>query len=362
MPSLYLLLLRAGFILMPTFLIMTAAVAAEQTATATASTLATVVAQRASVARETAFDAAVEAIDQSTVAAQTNGRVMELFFDVGDYVEKGAVILRLTAVEQRARTEAAEAALAEARARLAEVELTYRRIKEVYDKKLIAKADYDKAAADLSAARARVEAAQAARTQAQEDQGYTLIRAPYPGIVVARLVQVGETVSPGKPLMTGVSLERLRAVVEIPQQHVGPLRKHRKARVILPDGRSLEAAAIRFPPTADPVTHTFSVRVDLPPGEHGVFPGMLVKVAFVSGEEERLLIPGTALLRRGELTGAYVMDDQGHIALRYLRVGTPTADGRVPVLSGLDAGERITTDPVAAAIASKRSQQREDAE
>lgn len=360
MPSLRSFLLRLGFILLPTFPTMTSAVAAEQAA-ATA-TLATVVAQRASVARETAFDGAVEAIDQSTVAAQTSGRVMELFFDVGDYVEKGAVILRLTAVEQRARTGVAEAALAEARARLAEVELTYGRIKEVYDKKLIAKADYDKAVADLSAARARVEAAQAARAQAQEDQGYTVVRAPYPGIVVARLVQVGETVSPGKPLMTGVSLERLRAVVEIPQQHVGPLRKHRKARVILPDGRSLEAAAIRFPPTADPVTHTFGVRVDLPPGEHGVFPGMLVKVAFVSGEEERLLIPDTALLRRGELTGAYVVDDQGQIGLRYLRVGTPTADGHVPILAGLDAGERIASDPVAAAIAYKQSQRREDHE
>ena len=356
-------LMRFGLLLTTLTLLPGATIAASTAAdNPTPAPLNTVVAERAPVARETAFDGTLEAIDQSTVAAQTSGRVTAVLYDVGDYVEKGAVIVRLTGNEQRARTVSAEAALAEARTRLAEVQLTYGRIKEVYDKQLIAKADYDKAAADLSAARARVDAAQAALDQAREDLGYTVVRAPYPGIVVARLVQLGETVSPGQPLMTGVSLEHLRAVVDIPQQHVGPLRKHRKARVILPDGRSVAAEALRFPPTADPQTHTFRVRVDLPSGDYGAFPGTLVKVAFVSGEEERLLIPATALLRRGELTGVYVLDGQGRIELRYLRVGTPTAEDRVPVLAGLDAGERIAADPIAAAIASKQVNRSEDAE
>ncbi|GMV68033.1 MAG: hypothetical protein AMXMBFR76_04720 [Pseudomonadota bacterium] len=356
-------LMRFGLLLTTLTLLPGAAFAAPRAAeTAAGAPLNTFIVERARVARETAFDGTLEAIDQSTVAAQTSGRVIEVLYDVGDHVEKGAIIMRLTGNEQRARTVAAEAALAEVRTRLAEVQLNHGRIKEVYDKKLIAKADYDKADADLSAARARVDAAQAALDQAREDLGYTVVRAPYPGIVVARRVQVGETVGPGQPLMTGVSLERLRAVVDIPQQHVGPLRKHRKARVILPDGRSIAAEALRFPPAADPQTHTFRVRVDLPTDDYGAFPGTLVKVAFVSGEEERLLIPATALLRRGELTGAYVLDERGRITLRYLRAGTPTAEDRVPVLAGLDAGERIAADPIAAAIASKQAGRGKDAE
>ena len=102
--------------------------------------------------------------------------------------------------------------------------------------------------------------------------------------------------------------------------------------------------------------------MDLPTDDYGAFPGTLVKVAFVSGEEERLLIPATALLRRGELTGAYVLDERGRITLRYLRAGTPTAEDRVPVLAGLDAGERIAADPIAAAIASKQAGRGKDAE
>lgn len=331
-------------------------------ATAAAARLATHAVEMSRVARETSFDGAVEAINQSTVSAQTTGRVVELPFDVGDYVEKDAVIVRFTTTEQRARSGGAEAALAEARARLAEAQLTYDRTKDVYEKKLVAKAQFDKAAADLNAARARAAAAQASLAEARESLGYTVIRAPYAGIVVARHVQLGETVAPGKPLMTGLSLEHLRAVVEIPQQHIGPLRRHSKARVILPDGKSIAAAELRIPPGADPSTHSFRVLVSLPPGEHGVFPGTLVKVAFVSGEEERVLIPPESVVRRGEVTGVYVLDAEDRIRLRYLRVGTAAADGRVPVLAGLAVGERIATDPIAAGIVYKKQSMAPDRE
>ena len=319
--------------------------------------LETIVVQPAAVPREMAFDGVVEAINQATVAAQTGGRVVELPYDVGDYVEKDAVIVRITGTEQRARTGAAEATRAEARARLEEAQLAYNRARNVYERGLIAKAQLDKAAADLDAARARVEATQASVAEAREGLGYTVIRAPYAGIVVARHVRLGETVAPGKPLMTGLSLEHLRVAVEIPQQHIGPLRKHRKARVILPDGGYAEAAELRIPPNADPATHTFRVLVTLAPGEHGVFPGTLVKVAFVQGEVTRVAVPEAAMVRRGELVGVYVVGADNTISLRYVRAGTPTGDGRVPVLAGLAGGERIATDPIAAGIAYKQQTQ-----
>ncbi len=319
-----------------------------------AAALETVVLREAQVPREIAFDGVVEAVDQATVAAQTSGRVVELPFDVGDYVEKGAVIARFTGSEQRARTEASDAAVTEARARLAEAQLEFDRIKDVYERKLVAKARFDKAAADLESARARAEAAEAARAEAREGLGYTVIRAPYAGIVVARHVRVGEAVTVGRPIMTGLSLEHLRVIVEIPQRFIEPLRRHRRARVVLPDGRSIEAAQLRIPPGADATTHTFRVLVTLPPGGEAAVPGTLAKVAFVSGAESRLLVPARALVRRGEVTGAYVVDERGRVSLRYVSVGSPTADGSVPVLAGLAGGERVATDPVAAGIAYKQ--------
>ena len=73
----------------------------------------------------------------------------------------------------------------------------------------------------------------------------------------------------------------------------------------------------------------------------------------MSGEEDGLLLPPEAVVRRGELTGAYVVDGAGRISLRYLRLGSPAADGRVPVLAGLLKGEKVATDPIAAGIAYK---------
>ena len=305
------------------------------------------------VPRETFFDGVVEAVNQSTVSAQTSGRVLEMPVDVGDQVEKGALILRFTDTEQKARAAAAESALQEAQARLAETQLEFDRTREIYARKLIAKAQYDRARADLEAARARTAAAQATLEGVQEDLANTVIRAPYAGIVVARHVQIGETVGVGTPLITGVSLEHLRVQVDVPHQHIGMLRKHRQARVLLPDGRSIAAEELRIAPNADPATHTFRVLITVSQGEYGVYPGMLLKVAFVTGAEERLLLPAAALVRRGEIDAAYVVEDDGRIAFRYLRLGTPAADGRVPVLAGLVAGERIAIDPLAALAAYK---------
>lgn len=318
---------------------------------ANAAGLETVIVERAPVARETAFDGIVEALNESTVAAQTSGRVVELPFDVGDYVPKDAVIARLTDSEQRARMEAARGNLAEARAYLTEARLNHVRVRDLQERQLIARAELDRAAATLHSAEARLEAAQAAVNEAEEQLGYTVIRAPYAGTVVERHVQMGETVSPGHTLLTGLSLEHLRVVVEVPQQHIGPLRVHERARVLF-NGSSVEAAALRIPPKADVTTHTFRVLVSLPEGGQRVFPGTLVKVAFVSGETERLLIPAQALVERGEVTGVYVVADD-RVSLRYVRTGTPTAAGDVPILSGLEDGDRIAIDTIAAGIAYK---------
>ena len=316
-------------------------------------TLTTVVVTPTVVASESAFDGVIEAVNQATVAAQTSGRVVELPFDVGDYVKQGEVIVRLTGTEQKAQAGTAAASLSEAEARLAEAKLQYDRVQDLVQRQLVARAQLDKAKADLDAAAARVDAARGALTQAREQAGYTVITAPYSGIVVKRNVEVGETVTVGRALMTGLSLEHLRAVVEIPQQHIGPLRQHRKARVMLPGGRTVPAAELRIPPSADPDTHTFRVLVTLPEGDYGVFPGSLVKVAFVSGEARALLVPPGAIVNRGEVTGAYVVGPDARIAFRYVRTGTPAVDGRIPVLAGLADGDRVATDPIAAAIAYK---------
>lgn len=307
----------------------------------------------ASVARELRFDGVIEAVNQATVAAQTSGRVIELPFDVGEYVKQGDVIVRITATEQKARARGAEANLRAANAQLAETQKQFARVKDLVDRKLMAQADLDRARAALDSAAAQANAAREGLTQAQTQADYTEIRAPYSGLVVKRLVDVGETVGVGTPLMSGLSLEHLRAVVDVPQQHIAAVRTYLRARVILPDGQSVASTMIRVPPSADASSHTFRLLVTLPEGAFigeggGVFPGTLVKVAFIAGEEQRLLLPPQSLVQRAELSAAYVVGSDGRPSLRYIRAGAPAVDGRIPVLSGLTPGEKVALDPLAA--------------
>ncbi|RYD90975.1 MAG: efflux RND transporter periplasmic adaptor subunit, partial [Sphingobacteriales bacterium] len=180
------------------------------------------------------------------------------------------------------------------------------------------------------------------------------IYAPYAGIVVSRHIKVGEAVAPGTPLLTGLSLEQLRAQVDIPQQHIGPLRAYKQARVLLADGKVLETRDMRIPPSADGQTHSFKVLVNLPNGDHALFPGTLVKIAFVTGATEGLLVPAGAVAQRGEVNGVYVLADK-RIDFRLVRLGSLTTDNRYPILAGLNAGDEIALDPIAAAQAYKQT-------
>lgn len=295
---------------------------------------------------ERQLDGKIEAVNQGTVAAQTSGRVTEILYDVNDFVPAGAVIVRIRATEQKAGLAQAQAALREATARETEARQRYDRVAAMYENKLVAKAALDEVSANRDATKAHLAAAQAALQRAQEGLAYTEIRAPYAGIVTRRDVQVGETVAPGTPLMSGLSLRFLRVAVDVPQSIVGQVRQIRKAAVYV-DGRRVEATKLTVFPEAAAASSTFRARLELPENATDLYPGMFVKVAFVIGESERLLVPAAAVVERGDVTALYVIGPDGIVSLRQIRPGH-RFDGHVEILAGLSAGERIATDPLAA--------------
>lgn len=297
--------------------------------------------------RERHWDGVVEAVSQATLSAQTAGRVLELPFDVNDYVEAGQVVVRFTDVEQVSAQRRAEAALNAARADLAEAEADFRRTEELVGRQLLARAALDQARARRDAARAALESARAGLSEAGEQVDYTVIRAPYSGILTERHVDVGEAVQPGQPLVSGLSLNRLRVKVDVPQSDVAAIREHLQAAVLLPGGRRLQADQVIVFPYADPRTHSFQVRVELPEAETGLQPGMTVKTTFKLGEQRRVMVPVSALVRRSEVTAVYVVGEDNRVSLRQVRLGHQV-DDRVEVIAGLAEGERIAADPLAA--------------
>lgn len=300
------------------------------------------------------LDGRIEAVNRATVSAQTSGRIVELPYDVDDYVPAGAVIVRFRDTEQQAGVSQAEAALEEAVARNVQAQKDLDRIAGLREQAVVSQAEFDRAEAAAEAAAARLESARAALESAREQLEYTRVRAPYAGIVTARHVELGELARPGQPLMSGLSLEKLRMVVDVPQSLVGPVRDGARLTVLTPQGRELDAEISSIFPFADEATHSFRLRAELPELEGArLFPGMLVRAVFVTGEREALLLPAEAVARRGEVTAAYVQGQDGELQFRQLRSGREH-DGKIEILAGIAAGEKVALDPVAAAAVMKQ--------
>ncbi len=304
--------------------------------------------------RERVWDGRIEAVNQATVSAQTSGRVAELPFDVNDFVDAGEVVMRFTDTEQRAALARAEAALRESQARLEEAEQEFARASAMIENATISRARFDQTKANRDSARARIAAARSDVATAKEQLEYTVVRAPYAGIVAKRHVELGELVSPGQPLMSGLSLQSLRVNVDVPQSTFTAVREIGKAFVYVDDER-IPGEKLTFSPVADAAANTFRVRVDLPEGSATLHPGMIVKVGFVVGETRRLLIPARAVVRRSELSAAYVVGDDA-VMLRQLRLGRRYGDS-IEVLAGIEEGEVVALDPVQAGIYVKEQQE-----
>lgn len=300
------------------------------------------------IPREFRLDGVVEAVSQSTVSAQTPGQVEEVRFDVDDLVEKGTIIVRLKDTEQQARLAQSEADLKAASARFQEAADEYNRIKGVFEKKLVSQAAMDKASTDLKATRARRDAAEAQLQQAREQLEYTRVRAPYSGIVTHRYIEVGEIATPGQKLMSGIALEKLRVNVDVPQSLIPAIRKLGKARVKQPGNGYVAASKLTIFPYAHHGSNTFKVRLELPEGVENMFPGMFVKTAFLLGKQQQLVLPTQSIVHRSEVTGVYVQAADGRISLRHIRAGHELDDETIVVLAGLEAGEQVALNPIAA--------------
>ena len=303
------------------------------------------------VAQTYSADGVVEATRQSTVSAQISGRVREIYFDVGDSVKKGQVILRIDQQEAAQALAGSQAQVMQAQAAMHNAKSNYERARQMFAQKYISQAAMDRAEADYKVALAQAAASQAGESRAAVAQGYTAVVAPYGGMVAARLVQIGEMVTVGQPLMTGFDPSRMRVIVNVPQDKLKDIGARPDVAIEFPAIQlRVPAASVTVKPLADARTHTTQVRIDLPANQTGVYPGMFVRAHFVVGKARKMLIPSSAVVRRSEVSAVYVVGDKDRVTLRQIRLGEAVGQNEIEVLAGLNAGERVALDPIKAGM------------
>lgn len=307
------------------------------------------------------FDAIIEAVHRSTISSRISAEVIELNFDVNDVVPKDALIMRFRDEEFQARIAQIKASLLadkaqrhEAIARQKEAASEAKRVRSLFKRKLLAQAALDSATANLSAANARVQAvqAQSKSRQAQLDEAkvqlsYTKIIAPYSGVVTERLIELGEMASPGQHLMTGVSLDHLRAVIDVPQYLLEAIKSAKTPTLVLDDGREIIGEKVTVIPQANVQSHSFSIRVNLPKGTENIYPGLFSKLQFVVGDEQIRVVPQSTIVQRSEVSGVYVQTSD-KLMFRQIRLGRKLAGEQREVLAGLSVGEQVVLEPMEA--------------
>lgn len=318
--------------------------------------LAVVKAEYREVAQTYSVEGVMEAVRQSTVSAQISGRVKEVNFDVGDTVKKGQVILRIDERETEQALVGSQAQVMQAQAALTQAKASYERSLQLFEQKYISQSGLDKAKADFDMAKAQAAASEAGESQQALARGYASVIAPFSGVVASRLVEVGEMMTIGKPMMVGFDPSQLRVVVNVPQYKLADIGTHPKVSVELTSvKRWVKAAAVSVQPSADSRTHSTQVRITMPAHEKGIYPGMFVRAHFAVGKANKLLIPANSVVRRSEVVGVYVVDEKGDARLRQIRLGETTEDNEVEVLVGLNPGENVALDPIKAGMAVSQS-------
>ena len=294
-----------------------------------------------------------------------------------DNRDAGAQLLKADAGLRQAQEGLAEAeqainaaksaqAAAEANKRLADS--TYARYQALFERKSVSPQEFDEAkakremaeaearrtvdtlkmlAAKRQQALAQIDQARAEVANAQVFVSYARIVSPISGVVVAKHTEVGSTATPGAPLLTIEDGSRYRLEVAVEESQLGKIRVGQRARLRIDalGADDLEGAVSEITPVADPMSRSYTVKIDLP-ARQSARSGLYGVARFASGQKEAILIPQKAVTQRGQLAGVFVVDDAGVARMRLIKTGKSYGES-VEALSGLSAGERVVVDGVA---------------
>jgi len=272
--------------------------------------------------------APVEAHEEAEVVAKVGGEVRQLFVEEGDLVKAGQIMARLDG--DRLRLE-----VAQNEANLRKLERDYNRQLELSEKGLVAKGTAENAKFDLDALRA-------AYDSARLELSYTEIRAPIDGVVSARHIKLGNTITQNTPTFHVTNLDPLVAYVHIPEKEFRKLAPQQTAEVVVDalGGDRFTGTISRISPTVDPKTGTFRARVEVQDPSRRLKPGMFARVNIVyERREDALQLPRSALIDADGTQSVFVVAG-GKAEQKPVQTGL-TNNGWVEVVGGLQGDEKV---------------------
>jgi RND family efflux transporter MFP subunit len=309
----------------------------------------------------------------ATVASQVMGRVTSFPVSEGSRVEKGALLATIEdaaikaqaaaaegmAAEAIAARNEAEGAIAQAEAGKTLAEKTYARFKKLYEEKVVTQQEFEEVEVKRTVAAKEYERALEKRAQAagriahargQADAAkamlsYTMVRAPFAGVVTEKKADAGSMAVPGMPLLVLEDPRRYRLEAAVPETHLSRISVGSKVEVVLDASPEtpLPASVSEIVPAVDPMSRTFLAKADV--SIPGLRTGMYGRLRFPAGKGTVLAVPQKAVSRAGGFDGVFVVTPDNVARLVIVKTGRQTGD-RIEILAGIAPGDRVAVSPL----------------
>jgi RND family efflux transporter MFP subunit len=308
----------------------------------------------------------IESQTRAVIAAQIPGRIRQVHVEIGQTVQPGQSLVTLDSQQLDASASQAEAArleaanaleesaalIASARAQLQLAQSTESRLRQLFSRQSLSAQEMDEASARLSQAQSQLTAADARKSQAQSrlrqsehalasaraQRSYTLLTAPFSGIVTSKPAQPGSLALPGSPLLTIERSGALRAALNVDESQASSLRLGTPLTLFLDGLPPISSRVAEIVPALDPASRTLVVHAALAQSS-GLRSGQFVRAEWTTGQRQILSLPASSVRESGQIQLVFVLD-HGIARSRMVSLG-PILDGRREVFSGLSPGDSV---------------------
>ncbi len=290
---------------------------------------------------ENRFSGVVKADDKLMLSTKIFGQVAAVLVQEGEKISKGQLLIKIKSNDLAAKQNTANSGVQAAKTNMENTIKNYDRIKALLEKGSATQKELEDMTAAKEAAIAQYKEAQHQLAEVNDYLSYANMTSPINGFVSKKMVNVGDMANPGQPILALESMEELKIEADIPAFEIGQFEVNDSIKIAVKDAGLTEITGVveRIIPSSS-FSGQYKAVIALNQQHKSLKPGMFARISLLKNKENKLLVPKSSIVTKGQLTGVYAVNQQGEAMLRWIRLGKEYSDN-VEVLSGLIEGEQL---------------------
>ncbi|WP_395633306.1 efflux RND transporter periplasmic adaptor subunit [Flavobacterium sp.] len=289
----------------------------------------------------------IEAENSANVSTRMMGYVTKVHAKVGQKVNAGQLLVSINSTDLQAKKAQVDASILQATAAFNNAKKDYERFTALFNQQSASQKELDDMTSRYEMAKAGLEAAKQMRNEVVAQFGYSNITAPFSGEVTNTFVKEGDMANPGMPLVSIEGASRLQVTAMVSESDIANIHNNMTVNVLVKSiNKAVNGKVTEVSSSAKNTGGQYLVKINLTQTDKAILSGMFVNVQFpianktqTTASTDKVLVPESALVKQGQLTGIYTIGNGNTAILRWLRIGK-TFGNQVEVLSGLSAEEQ----------------------